>query len=127
MLGSDLLTFGGQVHTAYSLTDSAIAGQTLTPGGIITVDETPISLAPAATDAVVGPSTVRIGGLTLDGLNGSGGSSAGGNGIVARFFEERQEGRDLLMRAQVQFWSSFGLLLVMAPKKFISGVHNASG
>lgn len=102
IVGSDLLTFSGQVHTADSLIGFAFAGQTLTPGGAITVDGTPISLAPAATHAVVGTSTVRIGGLILDGLNGGGGSSAGGNGIVAQFFGEWQGRRNLLKRAQVQ-------------------------
>lgn len=53
-IGPGLLAVGGPVYTANSLTDSIITGQTLTPGGIVTVNGTPISLAPAATDAAVG-------------------------------------------------------------------------
>lgn len=59
--GPDLLTLGGHVYTANWLTSFIIGGQTLTPGGVTTVDGTPISLVPAATDAVLGTSTVGTG------------------------------------------------------------------
>ena len=88
--GPDLLTFGGQVYTANSLTEFFIAGQTLTPGGIITFSGTPISLAPAATDAVVGTSTVGIGTYILKGFGSGGESGVGGNGSVVQFLGEGQ-------------------------------------
>ncbi len=107
-IGPDLLTLGGQVYTANSATNFIIAGQTLTPGGTITVDGTPISLAPAATDVVVGTSTIGIGGYVLNGLNGGGGSGVGGNGSVVQFLGEGQGLKGL--RA---VWL-FGLVLVAA-------------
>ena len=76
------MTVGGQIYTANSLTDFVIAGQTLTPGGSITVNGTPISLLPDVTDAVVGTSTVGVGGYIMSGFNGDKGSGGGGNGSV---------------------------------------------
>lgn len=85
-VGPDLLTYGGQVYTANLPTDIVIAGQTLTPGGLITAaDGTPISLAPAATDAVVGMSTIGIRGHIMNGFNGRGESGARGNESVVQF------------------------------------------
>lgn len=49
-----LLTIGSQTYTAISGTTFVIGGQTLTPGGVITVDGTTISLAPGATELVYG-------------------------------------------------------------------------
>lgn len=84
-VGPDFLTYGGQVYTANLPTDFVIAGQTLTPGGLNTADGTPISLAPAATDAVVGMSTIGIRGHIMNGFNGRGESGARGNESVVQF------------------------------------------
>jgi hypothetical protein len=51
-----LLTVGSNTFTAVSGTTYIISGQTLTPGGTITVDGTTISLAPGATQLVYGSS-----------------------------------------------------------------------
>lgn len=51
-----LLTIGSQTYTAISGTTFLIGGQTLTPGGTITVDGTTISLAPGATELIYGSS-----------------------------------------------------------------------
>ncbi|KAL8792157.1 MAG: hypothetical protein Q9195_005253 [Heterodermia aff. obscurata] len=51
------ITFGGQTYTAGSASQFKIGGQTLSPGGVVTVDGTQISYASAATDIVVGSST----------------------------------------------------------------------
>ena len=65
------LTVGSQVFTANSATQYIIGSQTLTPGGVITVSKTRVSLAPGDTAAVVGTSTEGLGGLITAGL-GSG-------------------------------------------------------
>ena len=88
--GPELLTFGGQVYTANSLADFVIAGQALTPGRIITISGTSISLAPAATDAIVGISTAGIGIYIMNGFGSGGESSIGGNGSVVQFLGEGQ-------------------------------------
>ncbi|CAF9910012.1 MAG: hypothetical protein ALECFALPRED_006132 [Alectoria fallacina] len=54
------LTINGQTMTANSLGQYDINGQTLTSGGMITVSGTMISLAPDASDAVVGTSTEAL-------------------------------------------------------------------
>jgi hypothetical protein len=48
-----ILTIGPETYTAVSGTTFVIDGQTLTPGGVITVDGTTISLAPGATELIV--------------------------------------------------------------------------
>ena len=55
-----LLTIGGSVYTAKSGTAFVINGQTLTPGGVITVSGTTISLSPMATALVVDGKTTTI-------------------------------------------------------------------
>ena len=55
-----VMTFGGQTFTADSASDFVIDGQTLTPGGMITVSGTPISDAAGATDVVIGTSTEAL-------------------------------------------------------------------
>ena len=55
-----VLTLDGSTYTADASSDFVIASQTLTPGGIITVLGTPISLAQGAADAVVGSSTQTL-------------------------------------------------------------------
>lgn len=54
------LTLTGSVYTADPFGNFLIAGKTLTPGGVITVFNTPISLAPGRTVAVVGSETQLI-------------------------------------------------------------------
>ena len=51
---------GASVYTITSAGPLTVGSQTLTPGGIITVDGTPVSLAPSATAIVVGTSTVPL-------------------------------------------------------------------
>ena len=56
------LTLGSQIYTADSKSEYTIAGQTLIPGGpALTVSGTRLSLAPSATQVVVGSSTIRLG------------------------------------------------------------------
>ena len=52
-----VLKFMGSTFTANAASQFIVAGQTLTPGGRITVSNTPISLQPSANVAVVGGST----------------------------------------------------------------------
>lgn len=60
-----VLTFEGSTYTADASSDFVIASQTLTPGGVITVLGTPISLEPGASDAVVGSSTQSLAMATI--------------------------------------------------------------
>ncbi len=71
------ITFDGSTYYADPSSDFVIDGQTLTKGGVITVDGTPISYAAAGTDVVVGTSTeaVGLGGYIMSGF-GSGPSSS---------------------------------------------------
>ena len=64
------ITFGGQTYTADTASQFKIGGQTLTPGGVITVDGTRVSYAPEATDVVVGSSTepVNLGTIIMGGF-----------------------------------------------------------
>lgn len=66
-------TFDGSTYTANTSSNFVIAGQTLTPGGVITVSGTPIYYGAAGTDIIVDSSTeaVGLGGLILNGF-GSG-------------------------------------------------------
>ena len=52
-----VMTFAGSTYTANAASQIVVAGQTLTPGGQITVSGTPLSLAPSANLAVIGSST----------------------------------------------------------------------
>jgi len=54
------LTLAGSPYTVISGSQYVIGSQTLTPGGIITVSGTPISLGPSASVAVVGISTQQL-------------------------------------------------------------------
>ena len=58
------LTIGSQTITANSLDQYIIGGQTLTPGGVITVSGTRVSLATDETALVVGTSTEILGQAT---------------------------------------------------------------
>ena len=64
------ITFGGQTYTADTASQFRIEGQTLTPGGVVTVDGTQVSYAPEATDVVVGSSTepVNLGTVIMGGF-----------------------------------------------------------
>lgn len=57
-----LLTVGNTVYTAISGSSYIIAGQTLTPGGTITVAGTTISLGPSASYAVINGATETLSG-----------------------------------------------------------------
>ncbi|MCJ1271456.1 hypothetical protein MMC22_011357 [Lobaria immixta] len=76
-----------EVNTANSASAYIIKGQTLTAGGQITVEGTPVSLAPNASDLVIGSntqsfsatsSTVGLGQVIMEGFDGGRGS--GGDG-----------------------------------------------
>ncbi len=64
------ITFDGSTYTADASSDFVIDGQTLAPGGIITINGTPVSYAAAGTDVVIGTSTeaVGIGNLIMSGF-----------------------------------------------------------
>ena len=53
-------TFAGSTYTANAASGFTIQGQTLSPGGVITVSNTPISLATVASFAVVAGSTQSL-------------------------------------------------------------------
>ena len=55
-----VLTFGGQTYTADAQGDFTVNGQTLTPGGVITVSGTTISEAKGTMDVVIGTSTEAL-------------------------------------------------------------------
>ena len=75
-----VLTINNQPVTANSASEYIIQGQTLIPGGpAITVSGTPISLAPSASDVVVGSSTEALGPIIMDGF-GPSGATAGSMG-----------------------------------------------
>ena len=56
------ITFKGQTITADSASQYVIAGQTLTPGGVVTVSGTPLSLDPAESRMMIGSSTIALSG-----------------------------------------------------------------
>ncbi|TKA68397.1 hypothetical protein B0A49_10641, partial [Cryomyces minteri] len=80
-----ILTVGGRTYTANAGSSYVIAGQTLTPGGVITVSGTTISLAPSAANIVVNgvkqtlaspatitaPPVLTIGGMTYTANTGT--------------------------------------------------------
>ena len=63
-----LLTIGGQTVTAKSLSQYNIDGQILTPGGIVTISSTVISLASDEIDAIIGTKTEALGPYSTGGL-----------------------------------------------------------
>ncbi|MCJ1482272.1 hypothetical protein MMC06_002435 [Schaereria dolodes] len=87
-----VFTFAGQTVTANSASDFVIGTQTLVPGGpAITVSGTPISLAVAGTDVVVGSVTEGVGRATSTGgglggviMSGIGGTGFTGDGMEVR-------------------------------------------
>ena len=82
------ITFDGSTYLANSASDFIIDGQTLTRGGVITVQGTPISYAAGGTDVVVGTSTEAVG-LKGDVMSGFGGSSST-PGVAVQFTGEAQ-------------------------------------
>ena len=64
------ITLGDNIYTADSASNFEIAGQTLTPGGLITVSGTKVSYASQGTDVVVGSSTeaVNLGTIIMGGF-----------------------------------------------------------
>ncbi|KAK0508632.1 hypothetical protein JMJ35_008908 [Cladonia borealis] len=70
------LTIGTQVVTANKAGQYIVDGLTLTPGGVVTVSGTRVSLEAGDTGVVVGTSTEALGALITAGL----GSGPGGNG-----------------------------------------------
>lgn len=55
-----VLTLDGSTYTANPSSDFIIAGQTLTPGGVITISGTPISYDKNGNDVVIGASTESL-------------------------------------------------------------------
>ena len=55
-----MITVGGSIYAANAASAFEIAGQTLTPGGVITVSGTPVSLAASASFAVIAGSTQSL-------------------------------------------------------------------
>ncbi|KAL8710604.1 MAG: hypothetical protein Q9220_004828 [cf. Caloplaca sp. 1 TL-2023] len=60
-----LITLGSQVLHANEASEYVIGGQTLAPGHAITVSGTVISLAPGASDVVIGGSTIILASQTM--------------------------------------------------------------
>ncbi|CAF9908148.1 MAG: hypothetical protein HETSPECPRED_007999 [Heterodermia speciosa] len=91
------ITFEGSTYTANVAGDFVIAGETLTPGGVITVDGTPISYAADESDVVVGTSTEAVGlGSYIIGGFGSGfgtATTAGGSNYTGAVFAGRAAGQ----------------------------------
>lgn len=80
------ITFDGSTYTADYSSNLVLDGQTLTKGGVITVQSTPISYAADGKDVVVGSSTeaVGLGGYIMSGFGG--GPSATTGGVVVQLF-----------------------------------------
>ncbi|MCJ1249440.1 hypothetical protein MMC30_006664 [Trapelia coarctata] len=77
------LTFQGTTYTADSKGDFVIGTQTLTPGGLVTVGGTRISLDRTPTVAVVGTGTQGLGGLIVQPFKAAAGRRLGwGRGVV---------------------------------------------
>lgn len=86
-----VITFGGSAYLENSASDFVIDGQTLSKGGVITVDGTPVSFPAAGTAILVmggdtGTDTVGLGGLIMSGINGpSTPTTAAGGASVSIF------------------------------------------
>jgi hypothetical protein len=115
-----LLTVGSNTFTALSDTTYVIGGQTLTPGGTITVDGTTIRLAPGATQLVYGSSglsttaalfpatTTR--GQSVTGTADASARGSGGNGQAAA--TSQRTGSASVSRINVVLlYFAFGLIL----------------
>lgn len=58
-----VLNFAGSIYTANQASQFLVAGETLTPGGVVTVSGMPISMDPGASIAVIGGSTQLLKGV----------------------------------------------------------------
>ena len=90
------ITLEGSTYTANPAGNFIIAGQTLTPGRVITVNGTPISYAVDQSDVVVGTSTedVGLGSYIIGGFgNGFGTATAGGSNYTGAVFSSWAGGR----------------------------------
>ena len=100
------LTISGQTVTANSFGRYPIASQTLTPGGVITVSGSRISLAPNASDLIIGTSTEALGPSVTAKLG------SGPNGTEVQQFTGHALGaRDGLWSSSMMLLVSFLLLL----------------
>ena len=82
------ITFDGSTYYADASSAFVIDGQTLTKGGVITLNGTPISYAAAGTDVVVGISMEavgRLGGYIMSGFGGGGSGSFATGAQPAQF------------------------------------------
>ena len=100
------LTISGHTVTANSLGQYAIDDQTLTPGGVITVSGSKISLAPHASGLIIGKSTETLGPSITANL------SSGPEGTdVQKFTANALGARDGLWSSSTMLLVSFLLLL----------------
>ena len=100
------LMISGQTVTANSLGQYSIDNQTLTPGGVITVSGSKISLAPNASDLIIGTSTEALGPSVSAYLG------AGPKGTeVQKFTGNALGARDGLWSSSMMLLMSFLLLL----------------
>lgn len=97
-LAAPVIIFDGSTYFADTSMDSIIAGQTLMPGGTISVSGTPFSYTTAGTDVVVGSRTEAVGSGGLN-MSGSGGGARSTAGVIG-FTGGAAEGRK---------WSGMGL------------------
>ncbi|XTI93164.1 hypothetical protein V2W45_1347657 [Cenococcum geophilum] len=75
--GPPLLTLNGHTYTANSATQYVIGPDaTLTPGGVVTINGTVVSLSPSETDIVVGGTTSLLGAGTATGTGVGAGATA---------------------------------------------------
>ena len=103
---SPALTINAQTVTADSLGHYLLDSQTLTRGGMITVSGTTISLAPDASDVVVGTSTEAL----RPSFTAGSGSGANGN-EVQKFNGDALGARDGLWGSSLMLLVSFFVLL----------------
>ena len=79
-LATSKITVGGETYTANPAGEFVVGTQTITPGSpAVTISGTPISIAPHATQIVVGSSTIAQGG-------GGGGGDGGLGGMIMSAF-----------------------------------------
>ena len=104
------ITFDGSTYYADSASDFILDGQTLTRGGVITVQGTPISYAAGGTDVVVGTSTEAVG-FKGDVTSGFGGPSST-SGVAVQFTGEapRRYSASWAMRLMLGVLAAFLLL-----------------
>lgn len=87
------VTIGSETVTANAQGQYIVGGQTLTPGGVITVSGTPVSLAPGASDVVLGTSTEGLGGAIMGGFGSTAGAMGGPTGPIEGFKGEATTAR----------------------------------